>query len=187
MTAWDDAFAIVPLVHLPVVKGQRVLAIGPAAMSMAVAALRYPTNVEVVIQAMPTTDPRVRKIDDLAALPAGWVADLVGVAAPELSESLLTQIHQRHNSTTGVAVFAVPGPRAVRPLKDALRSRWNTLQPYREWTGEAVPSWFILAADHGFKRHRPVPGWTSRLSDKYLPALFTLSKDEYAAAYGGAP
>ena len=86
----------------------------------------------------------------------------------------------------GVAVFAAPSPASVRPLKDALRSRWGTLQPFREWTGDATPSWFILAADHGFRRCRPVPGWTTRLSEKYLPALFTLSKDEYATAYGGA-
>ena len=189
MTAWDDAFAVVPLVHLPVVQGQRVLAVGPAAMSLAVTSLRYPTTVEVAvvgIPGMPTVDPRVRTIKELRDLPPGWMADLVGVATPVLSEDLLNQIHMRQNALTGVAVFAAPGPAAVRPLKDALRSRWSTLQPYREWTGEAVPSWFILAADHGFKRYRPVPSWPTRLSEKYLPALFTLSKDEYAAAYGGS-
>ena len=189
MSAWDEAFAVVPLVHLPVVQGQRVLAIGPAAMSLATTALRYPTTAEVVtvgIPGMQQLDPRVHAMSSLADLPAGWAADLVGVAVDNLTSSMIQDIRQRHLADVGVAVFAAPSPASVRPLKDALRSRWGTLQPFREWTGDATPSWFILAADHGLRRCRPVPGWTTRLSEKYLPALFTLSKDEYATAYGGA-
>jgi hypothetical protein len=190
MSAWDDAFSLVPFIHLPVVQGQRVLAVGPAAKSLAMTALRYPTTVEVVtigIPAMPTTDPRVRSLSSLLDLPIGWRADLVGVAEQVISDRMLESLHQLHNSDTGVLVAASPSPVAVRRLKDMLRAQWSTIQPYREWTGDAVPSWFFLAADHGFKRHRPVPSWTVRLSEKYLPALFTLSKDEYAVAYGGNP
>lgn len=151
-------------------------------------ALRYPTTAEVVTVGITgmAHDPRLRSVPAVQALPSGWTADILGVANTTLSEEALSILHAHYNASEGVAVFAAPVPKSVRPYKDAIKSRWGTVQPYREWTGDSTPSWFLLAADHGFKRYRPVPGWTSRLSEKYLPALFTLAKDEYALVYGGA-
>ncbi len=70
-------------------------------------------------------------------------------------------------------------PGQVRAARDLVQKYWSVVQPYREHLpGQAAPQWFLMAGNHGFKRHRPVPGWTSRLTDKYLPVLFTFSKDE---------
>jgi hypothetical protein len=193
---FHEALGIVPLVHLPVAQGQKVLVVGKDALYAGGLALRYPTTAEVMIvdaelgKPSPTADKRVHWVARMEDLPADWKADFVAVAVPALTDSLVDAVRRRHLAETGVGVFAISRPGAVRAAKDTLRRFWTTVQPYREHVPPAMdPSgsmWFMLVSDHAFSRQRPVPAWTKRISDKYLPALFTLSKDEYALAYGGA-
>jgi hypothetical protein len=189
--AFTEALAMVPMVHLPVTQGQRVLIVGKDAVPAAIVALRYPTTVEVVIvdPAPPVLqDKRVRTVARMEALAPAWKADLVAVAMPVITDSLVQAVYNHHRADTGVAVFALARAQQVRASKEQLRKLWSSVQPYREQVVEAEggAAWFLLAGDHGFKRHRPVPAWSKRLTDKYLPALFTLAKDEYVQAYGGA-
>lgn len=186
--AWDEAFSVVPLIHLPAAAGQRMLVMGESAAPMVALALRYPTTREVVVINCPAPqDNRVRAVKNINELPSNWMADLLAVAIPGITDPILQALKSVHASDTGVAVFAVDNPANLRPVRDLLRRRWSITQPYRDYVGAPAPAWFVLAADHGFKRQRPVPGNTVRLSEKYLPALFTLAKDEYAQAYGNAP
>ncbi len=182
---------MVPMVHLPVTQGQRVLIVGKDAVPAAVVALRYPTTVEVVIidPAPPVLqDKRVKTLARMELLAPAWKADLVAVAMPVVTDSLAQAVYNHHRADTGVAVFALARAQQVRASKEQLRKLWSSVQPYREQVVEAEggAAWFLLAGDHGFKRHRPVPAWSKRLTDKYIPALFTLAKDEYIQAYGGA-
>lgn len=194
--AFAEALALVPLIHLPVAPNQRVLLVGPDATPAALAALRYPQTVEVVIvdesdRAGPSFgDKRVKSAPSIEALPKSWMADLIIVALPALTDAKIQSIRTHHKAESGVAAFAVARASQTRATKEALRRSWSTVQPYRENTPEvedptARVAWFMLAADHGFKRHRVIPPWSKRLTDKYVPALFTLAKDEYALAYGG--
>jgi len=112
------------------------------------------------------------------------------VATPGISQVKVQALRAHHRADTGVAVFAVARASQVRATKDILRLSWSVVQPYREFTPDvedptARVAWFLMAADHGFKRHRAVPPWSKRMTDKYVPAVFTLAKDEYALAYGG--
>lgn len=189
--AFTEALAMVPLVHLPVVAGQRVLVVGTDAIPAALVALRYPTTVEVIIvdeRPPQLQDRRVRCVPRMEQLLPSWKADLAVVAVPVITDSLAQAVYAHHVADTGVAVFALARAQQVRAAKEQLRKLWSSVQPYREQVprsdGESV-AWFLLAGDHGFKRHRPVPAWAKRLTDKYIPALFTLAKDEYALAYGG--
>lgn len=194
--AFSEALALIPLIHLQVAANQRVLLMGADAAPAALAVLRYPQTVEVVIvddsarSPAQLGDKRVKYAPNLAAIPAAWKADLLIVATPGISPVKVQALRAHHRADTGVAVFAVARASQVRATKDTLRLSWSVVQPYREFTPDvedptARVAWFLMAADHGFKRHRAVPPWSKRMTDKYVPAVFTLAKDEYALAYGG--
>jgi hypothetical protein len=188
MDAFTEALAVVPMVHLPVVPGQRVLLLGPGAGAAADVILRYPDIATVAVigdsvSAAAAKDRRVVMAPSLDQVPPSFGASLSIVAVPALTDALMAGVYARHLPGAGIAVFAIANPTQVRQLKDLVKRSWPFVQPYREHTPTG-PAWFLLAGDQGFKRARPMPGWTSRLTDKYLPALFTLAKDEYGAAFG---
>lgn len=194
MDAFTEALAVVPMVHLPVSPGQRVLLLGPGAGAAADVVLRYPdiATVAVVgdsVSAAAAKDRRVVAAPTLDQVPPSFGAALQIVVVPGLTDALMAALYARHQPG-GIAVFALANPTQVRQLKNQVKRSWPVVQPYREnvpptATAPGGPAWFVLAGDQGFKRARPMPGWTSRLTDKYLPALFTMAKDEYAAAFGG--
>ncbi len=180
---------MVPMVHLPVAPGQNVLLVGKGSGVVAEIALRYPTTASVltVDDPLANKDKRVQNLTRIDQTPPGWKADLAIVVVPVITEALVSSIRQRHEANNGVAVFAVAQPSQVRRYRELLKQYWSVVQPYREYLpGVAQPQWFLMVGDHGFKRCRPVPGWTSRLTDKYLPVLFTFSKDEYMLSFGNA-
>ncbi len=166
-----------------------MLLVGKGAGAAAEIALRYPTTSSVLTVEDPLAnkDKRLQNLTRIEQTPPGWTADLAIVVVPAITEALAAAVRQRHAARGGVAVFAIMQPGQLRRARELLRQYWAVVQPYREHLpGQAVPQWFLMVGDHGFKRHRPMPGWTSRLTDKYLPVLFTLSKDEYVLYYGNA-
>jgi hypothetical protein len=195
MDAFTEALAVVPLIHLPAAPGQHVLLIGQGAGATADVVLRYPTTTSVVVigdsvSAAAQKDKRVQLAPALDQVPPAWQADLSLVVVPGLTDQLSSAIAARRVQGTGMAVIAVANPTQVNAMRtQALRS-WPVVQPYREHIaagpGGGGPAWFLLAGKYHFKRQRPMPGWTTRLSDRYLPALFTLAKDEYVQAFGGS-
>jgi hypothetical protein len=184
MDAFSEALAVVPVVHMPVTPGQQILLLGPGSAAAADIVLRYPTTAAVAIVGDTSTskDRRVQVLPSLDTVPSAW-ADLAVVVIPVLTDAIVKAVYARHRPGSGLAVFAVANPTQVGASRDLVKATWSVVQPYREHTATG-PAWFLLAGEHGFKRHRPMPGWTGRLTDKYLPALFTLAKDEYAGAFG---
>lgn len=186
---WNEALAIVPMLHTPVrPSGQKALILGTAAVPAAILALRYPGFASVITwtDALPqglSTDKRVRQISSLDDLPDSEMMDFVAIAEPRLDDAVLQSVRQ-HTTASSVIVIAVPQPAMVRPLMDVLRRTWRVVQPYREHTPN--PAYFLLVGDQSFKRARPCPGFTKRLTDKYIPALFTFAKDEYAMISGSS-
>ncbi len=181
MDAFGEALGVVPIVHLPVTPGQNVLLVGKGSGTVAEIALRYPTTASILTVEDPLAnkDSRVQNLTRIDQVPQGWASDLAIVVVPNVTESLVNAVRQRHRAQDGVVVFAIMQPGQVRAARDLVQKYWSVVQPYREHLpGQAAPQWFLMAGNHGFKRHRPVPGWTSRLTDKYLPVLFTFSKDE---------
>ena len=186
---WNEALAVVPMVHTPVQPSmQHALIIGTAAMPAAILALRYPgfADVSTWADSLPqglSTDKRVNQLASLNDLPPGWMADFVAIAEPRLTDAMLQTV-RAHTNATSVMVIAVPQPELTRPIMDVLRHTWRVVQPYREYT--PAPAYFLLVGDKPFARKRPVPGFTKRVSNELIPALFTFAKDEYAALYGAA-
>ncbi len=185
---FGEALVIVPLVHVPVLPMQHVLAIGPGAAATAAYALRYPTFAEVVVigDQLPQglrQDKRVRMVARLEDLAPEWRADLVTVSLHGMSEPVLQQL-RKHMQPGAVASIALDRASALRSTKELLKRNWPNVAPYREHCPEA--SWFFLVSDRAWAKHRPVPAVAKRMTDRYLPALFTLAKDEYNALFGGA-
>lgn len=186
---FSEALGYVPLVHLPVADGQKALMIGPSAVPAAQIALRYPSFAEVVITGeIPggaPRDARVHQVPRLADLPPSWKADLVTIAIANVSPEILTAA-RAHSHQRTVVVIAVPAATQARQLKDLVRRFWPVVAPFREHLPD--PAYFLLASDVGIARSsRLIPPQARRLTEKYLPSLFTFAKDEYSLLYGGSP
>ena len=184
---FGEALVIVPLVHVPVVPLQHVLAIGPGAAATVAYALRYPTFADVVVigEQLPQAlrqDKRVRVLARMEDLVPEWKADLATVSLNGMSEGVLQQLrsHLNPGAVTSIALDRAP---ALRQTKDLLKRFWPNVAPYREHCPE--PAWFFLVSDRTLAKTRPVPAVAKRMTDRYLPALFTLAKDEYNALFGG--
>lgn len=186
---FNEALVIVPLVHVPVVSLQHVLAVGPGAAATVSYALRYPTFAEVVVigeqlSSAMRQDKRVRQANRIEDLAPEWKADLVTVSLMGMSDAVLQQVRS-HMKPGGVASIALDRPSALRSTKDTLKRFWPNVAPYREHCPDS--SWFFLVSDRAWAKHRPVPTVAKRMTDRYLPALFTLAKDEYNALFGATP
>ena len=185
--AFDESFAVPAILHTPV-EAQRVLAIGPAAVPLLNVARRYPSFRELVYLGEdapaalrgPKPDSRVRSVTSTRDLPRDWVADVIGVAVQGMPESVLTAAKQLSGPQT-VVVVAVDRYAAGPTVKRLVERLWGTVIPYRDH----VPNeqLYLLASDMGMKRHRPMPGWTERLSEGYLTALFRFPKNDQAALF----
>lgn len=188
---FTEALVVTPLIHVPVGKLQHVLAIGQGAVATAAYALRYPSFAEVVVigESLPPAmrqDKRIRQVRSLEELEKstpGWKADFVTVSLIGMSEGVLQQVRS-HMNPGAVASIAVDRSTALRSTKELAKRYWAQVAPYREHCPEAC--WFFLVSDRTLTKHRPVPGVAKRLTDRYLPALFTLAKDEYTALYGAS-
>ena len=188
---FNEALAVVPIVHTPVEPNQRILVVGASALAAAVMALRYPTFVEVGIVAPPSDvpiglrqDKRIRVYATLADVPRGWIASLIVVAVPNLLEEQVAVV-KTHATPASVVCFALDRVAVGRQTKELLRRYWPSVAPYREHLPTSGAVLFMLAGSGRLERQRPVPGWTRRISDRYIPAMFTFAKDEYAALFGG--
>jgi len=82
-----------------------------------------------------------------------------------------------------VLVVALDQFERGREAKSAMSRLWRQVIPYREWAPE--PVLFLLASDRRFGPFkRPVPKNLQRVTEAWIPAMFTLAKDENFLLYG---
>lgn len=184
---FSEAISVIPIVHTPL-SAARVLIIGQAALPAAWLAMRYPQFTDIIsigADAPPSllNTRRFRQVPSLDQVPGGWLADLIVIASPTVDSLALRQVHA-HSSRNAVVAVACPSPAGARMMRDTLRSFWSVVAPYREHLPE--PAYFLLASNAPLTKVRPVPAYTRRISDNYLPAMFTWGKDEYATLFGKA-
>jgi hypothetical protein len=84
----------------------------------------------------------------------------------------------------GLICLALERFEQAAKLRASIRPFWRDIAIYREHLPE--PAAFILASTMPINRARPVPKFSKRYTDKYVPALFTFSKDEYQMLFGGS-
>jgi len=194
VSVFDEALAVPAIVHSPVAS-TKALAIGKAAAALLVTAARYPFRELVYLgddapaglQQGLRSSARVQIVPSARDLPRGWQADVIAVASPGLPDSVLLTARQLAHPGT-VVVIAVDRYSAGGVAKRALAKLWRTVTPYREvLPTQTEPQLFLLASDLPISLKRPVPGWTRRVSDGYLPAMFRFPKDEYTALHSLPP
>lgn len=184
---FGEAFGVVPIVHTPP-NAQKALAIGNAASALLFVAGRYPftdlvyagDDAPASIRQPTKADKRLRVLAKITDLPSDWKADVIAIAAPGLPDATVAEARKHADSGT-VVVIAVDRYSAGGVAKRLLEKYWRVVVPYREFL--PTPQLYFLASDTQLSRKRPVPGWTRRLSEGYMPALFRFPKDEHAALY----
>lgn len=180
-----EALSVVPLIHTDP-SATKALAIGTAAASLLVAAGRYPfTDLVFAGEEVPSAlrspskpDRRLRVVKDAREILPSWKADVIAVAVPGLPDSTIAAARAASGPST-VVVMAVDRMSVGGTAKRLLEKSWRVVIPYREYLPES--QLYLLASDRPLSRLRPVPGWTRRLSEGYLPALFRFAKDDYAS------
>jgi len=188
---FNEAIGVVPLIHTPVSEDQHLLVVGAGAIASAVVGLRYPTFTQVGIVAAANEvpvqlrqDKRVNLFPRLEDVPTAYRADLITVAIPSLTDDTLVKL-KLHSTPQSIVCIAVPNATAARAMKDGARRIWSTVAPYREHLPSGGSAYFLLCSGLGLTKHRVVPAWTRRITDRWVPALFTWAKDEYATLFGG--
>lgn len=187
-----EALGVVPVVHTPA-SAKRALAIGPPAVAVLSAAGRYPfmelvylgEDAPAAVRQPRQADKRLRAVNSILDLPADWKADVIAIAVPGIPDEVLSAARRSSHAATVVAVAVdryASGPAAKRQLE----RHWRTVIPYREHLPAA--QLYLLASDTTVRRERPIPSWTRRLSEGYIPAMFRFPKDEHVALNGpGTP
>lgn len=183
-----EAISVVPFLHVPADRPVKVLAVGPYALPVAKLALRYPNVAEIHLSSMETAtfpnDRRAIRHETMADIPDDLKADIVALALPSDPIPRLLALKQ-HMAPEGVIVVALDTFDRGRKVKDAMSKLWTQVIPYREHAPE--PVLFLLASDRRFGRFlRPIPKNLKRLSEAYIPTLFTFAKDEHFLLYGNS-
>ncbi len=186
---FGEVLAVPPIVYTAAT-AQRALAIGPAASALLTAASRYPfaelvylgDDAPQTLRAPSRPDRRLRILPGMMDLPRDWYADVLAVTTPGLPDTSLN-VARRLSSRETVGVIAVDKPQNGADLRRRLQKLWRFVMPYREHVPEAQV--FFLVSDAPLAVKRPLPSWTKRLSDTYLPSLFRLGKDETIALMPG--
>lgn len=189
--AFDEGLSIPAIAHTPVAAA-RALALGPAATALLVTAARYPFRELVYLgEDAPAflrkglrSAARVHIAAAARDLPADWKADVIAITVPGLPDASLALARQYSHPGT-VVVVAVDKFAAGGVAKRAVSKLWRTVIPYRDFIPEA--QLYLLASDSPVTTKRPVPGWSARISESYMPAMFRFPKDEYTALHALPP
>jgi hypothetical protein len=184
--AFNELMGVVAISHVAPT-ALRAAAIGqPAAAAVLGTAARYPFAELVTVGSdspvLAKPDRRLRAISSPRDLPPDWKADVIGVAVPGLPDAALAAARAMSCSNT-VVVVAVDRYDAGPAAKRLLDRHWRVVIPYHDYLPE--PHLFLLASDSPISRKRPIPAWTRRLSEGYLPALFRFPKNEYGPLFAG--
>jgi hypothetical protein len=190
-SAFDEALAIPALVHTPV-QASKALAIGAASASLLTTSARYPFRELVYLgkdappglRAGLRSQSRVLLATTPGDLPDAWNADVIAIAAPGVTDALLSTAKSLSHVGT-VVVVAVHQWASGAAVRKMLLNHWRSVVPYHEHIPEK--QLYFLASDSRLVRHRPVPSWPKRISTTYLPSMFIFSKDENAALFAPVP
>lgn len=171
-----EACALLPLLHTDPSQKNSVLCVGPLAERMAVAALRWRDIEAVYLLDAPGTlrDSRLH----LGLPEAGTCAALL--LSPDIqADPFLPALNKG-----GVAGLSTQQPGRVSPffaqVRDQHRGRYL---PWREWLPAPLYG-AVVGTDTKPAKRRPVPGGAQRLSQQYLPCLFTFGADELPLVFG---
>jgi hypothetical protein len=173
---YAEAAALVPLLH--VAPGPTsILVIGPMAAFLAAESLRWRDTVKVLTD-VPITikDSRVEKVDLKTSSPLSVNAVLL---SPEIDPEPFIPVLKKG----GVIQAATYLDQKIAGLRAKMKMLTGASVPYREYVPDVL--WFVIGSPGGTpKRVRTPPDGAFRVTERFLPALFSFGKDEIPLIFG---
>lgn len=171
-----EACALLPMLHVPASQENTVFCLGRDAEVLAIDCLRWRDVVAVHLLAPPRTlrDKRVH-----IGLPKPGTCAAVLTSPDDAAENFLPAL-----KTNGVFCTSTIMPEATPiMLRNARRMFPKGIVPWREYLPD--PLFGLIACPTGApRRARNPPIGAKRISEKYLPMLFTFGADETPLVFG---
>jgi hypothetical protein len=171
---YAEAAALVPLLHLR--PGSTVVRVaGPLSALLASEALRWRDTTEVwADQPLPIKDSRIQTVQ-----PNHTAAFDAVLLSPDMNPEPFMALLKRG----GILQCATTVADKLVPLRVQVKALTGAAVPYREYTPE--PIWFVIGAVGSMPRRvRRPPDGAKRVTERFLPALFSFGKDEMQTVFG---
>lgn len=171
---YAEAAALVPLLH--VAPGPTtVLVSGPLAPLLMVEALRWRDTVKVLTDVLGTIkDSRI----EVGTIPPPNSVDAV-LLSPEIQPEPFMPVLRKG----GIIAASTFSDGKVGPLRAKIKALTGGAVPYREFLPENL--WLVIGSVGSTpKRLRKPPDGARRVTERFLPALFSFGKDEIPLIFG---
>lgn len=177
---YAEAAVLIPMLHVKPGKTS-VRVVGPMAPMMAAEALRWRDTAEVWLdQQPPIKDSRIQIVPTGNYNHVG-AFDTV-LLSPDMDPEPFVPLLKK-GGILQASTFAEP---RIGPLRAKMRVLTGSAVPYREFTPE--PLWFVLGCSGGAPhRQRKPPDGARRITERFLPAMFSFGKDEIPFIFGPDP
>ena len=175
---YAEAAALVPLLHVR--PGPTVVRVaGPLSVLLAVEALRWRDTREVwVDQPVPVKDSRIKPVPTKGTFNHTGMFDIV-LLSPEMDPEGYQPILKKG----GVIQASTYDLKKIAGLREKIKRMTGAAVPYRETLPE--PLWFVLGCSGSTPRRvRRPPDGAQRITERFLPALFSFGKDELPFIFG---
>ena len=171
---YAEASALVPLLHVK--PGPTVVrAVGIMAPLLTAEALRWRDTTEVWVDTpMPIKDSRIKMVTKDFVGPVDAV-----LLSPEIDPEPFIGLLKKG----GVIQAATYTSSKLTALRDKLKKLTGFAVPYREYLPETL--WLVMGSlGTAPQRVRRPPDGTCRVTERFLPALFSFGKDELPLVFG---
>jgi hypothetical protein len=175
---YAEAAALVPLLHMR--PGPTMVRVaGPQATLLAAEALRWRDTTEVWSdQPLPIKDSRVKLVPAKEMFNHSNFFDVV-LLSPDMDPEPFMSLLKKG----GIIQSATTAADKLPALRVQIKALTGAAVPYREYTPE--PIWFVIGAVGSTPRRvRRPPDGARRITERFLPALFSFGKDELPAVFG---
>lgn len=171
---YAEAAALVPMLHVRP-GPTTVLVAGPLSALLAAEALRWRDTVKVLAETpLPIKDSR---IDVIGKDPTAQ-ADVVLLSPDMDPEAFLPAL--KKGATIQASTYS---DQKIGPLRTKIKAMTGAAVPYRENLPENL--WFVVGTIGSMPRRvRRPPDGARRITERFLPALFSFGKDEIQLIFG---
>lgn len=158
-----------------------VLLVGPLAALMAPEALRWRDTTEVWTDVpLPIKDSRIKLIPDDKAFSLVNKIDVL-LLSPEIAPELFISVLKNG----GIVQASTFDDTKVNALRTNIKTLTGSAVPWREYV--PAPLWGMIGClGSSPRRVRRPPEGAKRITERFLPALFSFGKDEIPLVFGSS-
>lgn len=175
---YAEASALVPLLHVKA--GPTVVRVaGPLSVLLAAESLRWRDTTEVWTDTpLPIKDSRIKVVPTKEMFNHTSFFDVV-LLSPEIDPEPWMPVLKKN----GIIQASTHADAKVGPLRSKVKTLTGSAVPYREYLPE--PLWIVIGCLGSTPRRvRSPPEGARRITERFLPALFSFGKDEIPLIFG---